>query len=111
MVSAPDDPADTLSGRVYDSLYPAVARTDSGRRARPRNAYGRDDDAAAMKRGLAVLADNAAADVKDTDVRVPVASPRTLIRTKDTYRPQDAIDRGFLEELVRRRARAEPETT
>lgn len=109
------------------------------------------ENVAQVKRGLAVLADNAAADVKDTDVRdyvvvrvadevvvdlmgkacgltyedavrdaefielgdvrVPVASPRTLIRTKDTYRPQDAIDRGFLEELVRRRARAEPETT
>jgi hypothetical protein len=36
-------------------------------------------------------------------VVVPVASPRTLIRTKDTARPQDAIDRAFLEGLIRSR--------
>jgi hypothetical protein len=102
------------------------------------------DNIARVRTGLAVLADNAAADVQDTDVRdhvvvrvadevvvdlmgracgltyadvmndaefidlgdvrVPVASPATLIRTKDTYRPQDAIDRGFLEDLLTRRA-------
>lgn len=28
-------------------------------------------------------------------VSIPVASPATLIRTKNTYRPQDAIDRAF----------------
>lgn len=33
------------------------------------------------------------------DVPVPVASPATLIRTKDTYRPQDAIDRDFLRRI------------
>jgi hypothetical protein len=38
------------------------------------------------------------------DVDVPIASPATLIRTKDTYRPQDAIDRAFLEALIKRRA-------
>ena len=98
---------------------------------------------AAVKRGLSVLADNAAAEVLDTDVRehvvvrvadeilvdlmgracglsytdvvadaeqirlgdvdVPVASPATLIRTKDTYRDQDKIDRAFLEALIRQR--------
>jgi hypothetical protein len=102
------------------------------------------DNVARVKRALSVLADNAAADVLDTDVRdhivvrvadevvidlmgracglsytdvvkdveyvelddvrVPVASPATLIRTKDTYRPQDAIDRAFLEVLVKTRA-------
>jgi hypothetical protein len=36
-------------------------------------------------------------------VMVPVASPRTLIRTKDTKRPQDAIDRAFLEGVIRER--------
>jgi hypothetical protein len=36
-------------------------------------------------------------------VVVPVASPRTLIRTKDTARPQDAIDRAFLEGVIRSR--------
>jgi hypothetical protein len=101
------------------------------------------ENVARVKRALAVLADNAAAEVKDTDVRdhvvvrvadevivdlmgracglsyadvvtdaerrqfgdviVPVASPSTLIRTKDTFRPQDAIDRGFLEGLLRDR--------
>jgi hypothetical protein len=37
-------------------------------------------------------------------VRIPVASPATLIRTKDTPRPQDAIDRAFLEGVLRQRA-------
>ncbi|MDP2322087.1 MAG: hypothetical protein Q8O42_22445 [Acidobacteriota bacterium] len=94
-----------------------------------------------VKRGLSVLADNAAADVDDLDVRtytvvrvideiiidflgkacgltytdvvadaeireilgvaIPIASPATLIRTKDTHRPQDAIDRAFLTALIR----------
>jgi predicted nucleotidyltransferase len=36
-------------------------------------------------------------------VTVPVASPTTLIRTKNTHRPQDAIDRSFLEGVVRDR--------
>lgn len=105
-----------------------------------------DDDpenVARVKRGMAVLADNAAADVSDTDVRdhtvvriadeiivdlmgracgltysdvaadsetirlddvdVPIASPATLIRTKDTYREQDKLDRAFLEALLRTR--------
>lgn len=38
-------------------------------------------------------------------VSIPVASPSTLIRTKDTQRPQDAIDRAFLEGVLRERAR------
>jgi hypothetical protein len=102
------------------------------------------DDAPAnvarVKKALSVLADNAAADVDDSDVRthtvvrvvdevivdlmgaacglgyadvardsvsrelqgvsIPVASPATLIRTKDTLRPQDAMDRAFLEALL-----------
>jgi hypothetical protein len=37
-------------------------------------------------------------------VRIPLASPATLIRTKDTHRPQDAIDRAFLEGVLRERA-------
>ena len=99
------------------------------------------ENVARIRRGLSVLADNAAAEVDDLDVRthtvvrvvdevivdlmgkacgltyedvagdvesrdvlgvaVPVASAATLIRTKDTYRPQDAIDRAFLEGLTR----------
>jgi hypothetical protein len=34
-------------------------------------------------------------------VPVPVASLRTLIRTKNTLRPSDAADRAFLEELLK----------
>ena len=96
-----------------------------------------------VKRALAVLADNAAAEVADDDVRkyvvvrvadeiivdlmgracgmdfaqaaadaetverdgvaIRVASPATLIRLKDTPRPQDALDRAFLEGVLRAR--------
>jgi len=102
------------------------------------------DNIARVKQGLSVLADNAAAEVRDHDVRdhvvvrvadeiivdlmgracgltyadvaadadtrviddvaIPIASPAMLIRTKDTFRPQDAIDRGFLEVLIKRRS-------
>jgi len=98
---------------------------------------------ARVKQALAVLPDNAAAQVSDEDVQrhtvvrvadevvvdlmgracglsyaeaaadaemlerdgvsIPVASPRTLIRLKDTPRPQDAIDRAFLEGVLRAR--------
>jgi hypothetical protein len=101
------------------------------------------ENIARVKRALSVLADNAAADVADTDVRdyvvvriadeviidlmgracglsyldviadveqrefggttIRVASPSMLIKTKDTYRPQDAIDRGFLEGVIQDR--------
>jgi hypothetical protein len=37
-------------------------------------------------------------------VRIPVASPATLIRTKNTPRPQDALDRAYLEGVLRARA-------
>ena len=37
-------------------------------------------------------------------VQIPLASPATLIRTKDTHRPQDALDRAFLESVLRERA-------
>lgn len=103
------------------------------------------ENIARVKQGLAILADNAAAEVADNDVRehtvvrvvdevivdlmgracgltyadvaadmewhdlagvrVPVASPSTLVRTKDTYRPQDAIDRSFLQQVLERRRR------
>ena len=101
------------------------------------------ENIARVKHGLSILADNAAADVADSDVRdhtvvrvvdeviidlmgracgltyadvasdmewhdlggvrVPVASPSALVRTKDTYRPQDAIDRSYLRQLLERR--------
>lgn len=43
-------------------------------------------------------------------VTIPIASPAMLIRTKDTFRPQDEIDRGFLERVIsdRQRAAADP---
>ncbi len=103
------------------------------------------ENIARVKQGLAILADNAAADVADDDVRehtvvrvidevivdlmgracglsfadvaadmewhdmdglrVPVASPASLVRTKETSRPQDAIDRSFLQQLIERRRR------
>ena len=103
------------------------------------------ENIARVKVGLAVLPDNAAAAVGDSDVRdhivvrvvdevivdlmgracgltyvdvaadlewhdldgvrVPVASPHALLRTKDTYRPQDAIDRSFLQQILERRHR------
>jgi hypothetical protein len=34
------------------------------------------------------------------DVPVLVASPQTLIRTKNTIRPSDAADRQFLQVLI-----------
>lgn len=37
------------------------------------------------------------------DVAILVASPRTLIRLKQTARPQDALDRSFLEGVLRAR--------
>jgi len=101
------------------------------------------ENVARVKRALAVLTDNAAAQVADDDVRrhtvvrvadevvvdlmgracglnyadaaadaetlerdgvqIPVASPSTLIRLKDTPRPQDAVDRAFLEGVLRAR--------
>jgi hypothetical protein len=100
-----------------------------------------------VKRGLAVLPDNAAADVAEDDVRshvvvrvadevivdlmgracgvgwaeaaadaetierdgvpIPVASPATLLRLKNTPRPQDAIDRAFLEGVLRSRSESD----
>lgn len=102
------------------------------------------ENVARVKRGLSVLADNAAAEVSDDDVRrhvvvrvadevvvdlmgracglsyeeaardaealeregvlIPLASPATLIRTKGTHRPQDALDRAFLDGVLRERA-------
>ena len=67
--------------------------------------------------GFAVIAHGGSRFTKDVDllvddapdnlggVSVPIASPATLVRTKDTYRPQDAIDRSFLRELLARRQR------
>jgi predicted nucleotidyltransferase len=101
------------------------------------------DNVARVKEALATLADNAARDVADDDVRrhtvvrvadeivvdlmgracgvgfaeaaveaetierdgvrIPVPSPKMLIRLKDTPRPQDALDRAFLEGVLRER--------
>lgn len=101
------------------------------------------ENVARLKRALAVLTDNAVAQVADDDVQrhtvvrvadevvvdlmgracglsyaeaavdvetlerdgvaIPVASPSMLIRLKDTPRPQDAIDRAFLEGVVHAR--------
>ena len=61
-----------------------------------------------MGRACGLSYADVAADMEWQDlggVRVPIASPSTLIRTKDTNRPQDAIDRAFLRELLERRTR------
>ena len=44
-------------------------------------------------------------------VSIPLASPETLIRTKNTVRPSDAADRRYLEELLdaKRREPGNPE--
>ena len=60
-----------------------------------------------MGRACGLSYAEAAADAETMEregVRIPVASPATLIRTKDTHRPQDAIDRAFLEGVLRERA-------
>jgi hypothetical protein len=72
----------------------------------------------AVRDALQILEDKAVNDVGDDDVAcysvvrvadagvpVPVASPRTLIRTKDTARPSDAADRQFLQVLIDEAAR------
>jgi hypothetical protein len=98
------------------------------------------ENVALVKQGLSVLADGAASELADSDVRsytvvrvadevlvdllgracgvayeeaardaeiveldgvpIPIASKRTLIRTKDTVRPSDRADREFLESLL-----------
>ena len=61
-----------------------------------------------MGRACGLTYADVAADMEWHDlegVRVPVASPSTLVRTKNTYRPQDAIDRAFLQQLLERRLR------
>ncbi len=46
-----------------------------------------------------------AVEILFTDVSIPVASPPTLIRTKNTIRPSDAADRQFLQVLIDEAAR------
>jgi hypothetical protein len=60
-----------------------------------------------MGRACGLAYADAAGDVETLEregVRIPVASPATLIRTKNTPRPQDALDRAFLEGVLRERA-------
>jgi hypothetical protein len=61
-----------------------------------------------MGRACGVAYAEAALDVETQDregVAIPVASPSTLIRLKDTPRPQDAMDRAFLEGVIEQRRR------
>ena len=66
------------------------------------------ENVARVKQAPAVLPDNAAASesLERDGVTIPIASPATLIRLKDTPRPQDAIDKAFLEEVIRSREEA-----
>ncbi|HSB37519.1 MAG TPA: nucleotidyl transferase AbiEii/AbiGii toxin family protein [Gaiellaceae bacterium] len=59
-----------------------------------------------MGRACGLTYADAASDVETLDrggVSIPVPSPSMLIRLKDTRRPQDAIDRAFLEGVLRER--------
>ena len=59
-----------------------------------------------MGRACGLTYADVAADAEDREfggTTIRVASPSALIRTKDTYRPQDAIDRGFLEAVIQDR--------
>lgn len=59
-----------------------------------------------MGRACGLTYADAASDVETLDrggVCIPVPSPSMLIRLKDTPRPQDAIDRAFLEGVLRER--------
>jgi hypothetical protein len=61
-----------------------------------------------MARACGIDYEEAVADAERVavgDIEIPVASPATLIRTKDTVRPSDAVDRRYLEELVRSKDR------
>jgi hypothetical protein len=61
-----------------------------------------------MGRACGLSYEEAARDAETLErdgVPIPVASPATLIRTKDTPRPQDVLDRAFLEGVLRERAR------
>ncbi|MCL4847255.1 MAG: nucleotidyl transferase AbiEii/AbiGii toxin family protein [Acidobacteria bacterium] len=56
-----------------------------------------------MARACGLDYDAAMHDVEYVDidgVSIPVASPATLIRTKDTIRPSDAADRAFLRKVL-----------
>jgi hypothetical protein len=46
--------------------------------------------------------------IERSGVSIPLPSPATLIRMKDTPRPQDAIDRAFLEGVLREREAKRP---
>ena len=61
-----------------------------------------------MGRACGISYEEAARDVETLTVDgvpIPVAGLTTLIRTKDTDRPQDAIDRAFLQSLAEKRRR------
>jgi hypothetical protein len=61
-----------------------------------------------MGRACGLAYADVAADMEWHDlsgVRVPVASPAALVRTKDTDHPQDTIDRAFLQQLLASRRR------
>jgi hypothetical protein len=57
-----------------------------------------------MAKACGIDYEQARADAETHDiggVSVPVASPATLIRTKDTVRPSDAVDREYLQAVLR----------
>jgi hypothetical protein len=87
---------------LEDHAVDDVADTDVARYAVVRVA----DEIVVDLMGLACGIDYADA-AKDSQsltiggIQIPVASPATLIRTKNTVRPSDAADRRYLEEVLR----------
>jgi hypothetical protein len=87
---------------LEDHAIDQVADTDVGRYTVVRIADEIVVDLMALACGIDYT--NAAEDataVTINGVTIPVASPATLIRTKNTPRPSDAADRRYLEELLR----------
>lgn len=59
-----------------------------------------------MKRSCGIEYEEASRDIDSIQIRdvvIPFASAKLLWRTKQTHREKDALDRAFLEELLKRR--------
>ena len=87
---------------LEDHAVDDVADTDVARYAVVRVADEIVVDLMALAGGIDYS--DAARDIQNLTIEgvlIPLASPATLIRTKNTARPSDAADRLYLEELLR----------
>jgi hypothetical protein len=90
---------------LSDNAVAAVADDDIRRHVVVRVADEIVVDLMGRACGLDYAAAVADAETLERDgVAIPVASPQTLIRLKNTHRPQDTLDRAFLEGILRARA-------